>query len=590
MILWKKTLDSFISVHTVSTTAFLPIIFSFPGAPISVHIALYLPTSGLESEFVEEISQLRLVVEELKEKYPEALIFLRGDSNVNPNNKVRSKILENFCFTLSLDRVPIDHKTYHHFLGEGLFDSEIDLILQSTNAPNKEKVEIVLCQNQFPEIDSHHDIILSSVLIPVGNTPSSTDFLISAPRIDHSRQKIVWSEENLPTYQAQVTSKLAKLRNDWCIPDSSASVSILLSLTNQVLNQAASSTNKSISLNSNSKPKNLKIPVIVLKAKQQLKKAHTNYKAALRGNSSSVKTAKDNLVNAKKKFRLEGRRQKHREDLDFYAKLDSLRTGNASALFKTIRSSKSSSSGAVPFLTVGNKKYVGPDVADGLFDSISTLKKQNLPSLQSSPLYASWTQDYHYILELCKNKQDLPSISLEQSTKILLRMKPNVSDFWSVTPLHYIHAGEDGLHHFNFLMNRIIMDINTSTVKELNTALALLLHKGHGKARTCDRSYRTISTCPVLAKALDIFIHDLFVDKWNDAQAATQYQGEGSSHELAALLITETIQHSLHHLKQPLFLLFLDARSAFDTVVVEFLVRNLFFTGMKGHSLLYVNN
>ena len=37
-------------------------------------------------------------------------------------------------------------------------------------------------------------------------------------------------------------------------------------------------------------------------------------------------------------------------------------------------------------------------------------------------------------------------------------------------------------------------------------------------------------------------------------------------------------------------MLLLDARSAFDTVVTEFLVRNLFFAGMEGNSLVYMNN
>ena len=119
---------------------------------------------------------------------------------------------------------------------------------------------------------------------------------------------------------------------------------------------------------------------------------------------------------------------------------------------------------------------------------------------------------------------------------------------------------------------------------------ALLLHKAHGKSRTSDRNYRTISTCPVLAKGLDMFLHDLFKDSWNTAQAPTQYQGEGSSHELVSLLLTETIQESLHHHHLPVFLLFLDARSAFDTVVISFLIRNLYFTGMVGNSLNHINN
>ena len=86
-----------------------------------------------------------------------------------------------------------------------------------------------------------------------------------------------------------------------------------------------------------------------------------------------------------------------------------------------------------------------------------------------------------------------------------------------------------------------------------------------------------------------MYIKDLFIDQWNASQAQTQYQGEGSSHELAALLITETIQESLHHYHNPVFLLFIDAGSAFDTVVISFLVRNLYFSGMSGNSLHYTH-
>ena len=87
-----------------------------------------------------------------------------------------------------------------------------------------------------------------------------------------------------------------------------------------------------------------------------------------------------------------------------------------------------------------------------------------------------------------------------------------------------------------------------------------------------------------------MYIKDLFIDQWNASQAQTQYQGEGSSHELASLLLTESIQESLYHHHSPVFILFLDARSAFDTVVISFLVRNLYFSGMTGNSIDYINN
>ena len=120
--------------------------------------------------------------------------------------------------------------------------------------------------------------------------------------------------------------------------------------------------------------------------------------------------------------------------------------------------------------------------------------------------------------------------------------------------------------------------------------LSLASFKGHGKIKTSDRSYRTISSCPLTAKALDLYIRDLHISSWNLDQADTQFQGEGSNHELAAVLLTESIQHSLYTLKEPIFILFLDAQSAFDVVLKELLVRNLFHCGTSGHGLLYLDN
>ena len=87
-------------------------------------------------------------------------------------------------------------------------------------------------------------------------------------------------------------------------------------------------------------------------------------------------------------------------------------------------------------------------------------------------------------------------------------MKSKVSDFYSITTTHFLDAGEDGIKHFYFLMNCIIDDIKNASIEELNNVYALLLHKAHGKPKTISSAYRTISTCPLLSKALDIYIGD----------------------------------------------------------------------------------
>ena len=60
------------------------------------------------------------------------------------------------------------------------------------------------------------------------------------------------------------------------------------------------------------------------------------------------------------------------------------------------------------------------------------------------------------------------------------------------------------------------------------------------------------------------------------------------SHELAALLLTTTIQNSRLE-KKPLFVLLLDAKSAFDRVLREILVRRLFLDTEKDQRISYWN-
>ena len=70
-------------------------------------------------------------------------------------------------------------------------------------------------------------------------------------------------------------------------------------------------------------------------------------------------------------------------------------------------------------------------------------------------------------------------------------------------------------------------------------------------------------------------------------KAPTQFQASGLSHEHSALLLTEAINYSLYILQLPIFCLYLDARSAFDRLVREILMRRMFLDGTADHALVY---
>ena len=118
----------------------------------------------------------------------------------------------------------------------------------------------------------------------------------------------------------------------------------------------------------------------------------------------------------------------------------------------------------------------------------------------------------------------------------------------------------------------------------------MILHKGHGKDRESDRSYRTICTCPFLSKALDKYVGSLYESGLVSAQAETQFQGTGSSHELAALLLTECINFSIYSAKKCLYCIFLDAKSAFDKIVREFCIKSAYLAESSNQGLIYLDN
>ena len=65
--------------------------------------------------------------------------------------------------------------------------------------------------------------------------------------------------------------------------------------------------------------------------------------------------------------------------------------------------------------------------------------------------------------------------------------------------------------------------------------------------------------------------------------------GRGSSHELAALLLTETILHATRTLSIPLYVLLLDKQAAFDSVLKEHVLSSAFSAVRSGdQSLLYM--
>ena len=107
LCLWLKELDPYVEVISTNTTAFLPIVLNKPGLKTSVHISLYLPTHGKETEFVSDLADLRNFLDTMIERFVDPLFYIRGDGNANVNNSVRVTLLTQLMNNYRLVKIVI---------------------------------------------------------------------------------------------------------------------------------------------------------------------------------------------------------------------------------------------------------------------------------------------------------------------------------------------------------------------------------------------------------------------------------------------------------------------------------------------------
>ena len=148
-----------------------------------------------------------------------------------------------------MEKVVISHPTYHHFVGNGQYDSNIDIILHTAPEKTTEQVLKIMCRNNHPEISSHHDLIFSELPLPYQVPPTEPIGNIVAPRTVYQRRKILWTDQGREDYETLLTSQLKDLRKTWLCSSSPASTSVLLQSTSSILSLAATSTNPYVSLN-----------------------------------------------------------------------------------------------------------------------------------------------------------------------------------------------------------------------------------------------------------------------------------------------------------------------------------------------------
>ena len=126
LALWKNELDAYITILEPSSSHVLALVLDRPGYRTSVHITVYLSTSGKDSDFMRDLANLQDTIDHVNEKYPGNILYIRGDANASiiPRaNNQRDEVFKYFITENKFSFTDIQHNTYHHFMNNGLSNS-----------------------------------------------------------------------------------------------------------------------------------------------------------------------------------------------------------------------------------------------------------------------------------------------------------------------------------------------------------------------------------------------------------------------------------------------------------------------------------
>ena len=297
------------------------------------------------------------------------------------------------------------HPTYHHFTNDGLSDSSIDVILGSnlTSAgfPNKSQEPLlkIICGKNNPNVDSSHDIILTSLsLPPIPSSQTDLSENMKAPLIISIKHKIIWSNKGKEGYQellANTLHALQELDYDALLPDAA---SLIFHTTNHIPTTAATLTNKVLDLSKRGKDKPTpKLPTDVAEAMKSKGLAHKKLLSVSR-NANTLKSelneAQADFKNKKAVLQNLVRAHTNMQERERDDQFLELLSQNPRSVFSRLKSRKAKDSPKIDTLFVAEEVYTNENVADGFFDAISSLKTVS-PVTSSS--FDQFSEDHKYI-------------------------------------------------------------------------------------------------------------------------------------------------------------------------------------------------
>ncbi len=537
-------------------------------------VSVYMPAKGSKARD-EEYEVTLIGLDEIISRYKSTHgIIIAGDFNASLKTDVpdsRDRKLREFVanHNLSISQGHPNIPTY--IKPDGKECSHLDYILVTSDVTSKNTTVKLLATNTSDHRPVHTELLNSHITPPEKKPSTCKD-------PSKSRKKVKsWDKVDVDEYLTLTEKEMEKahlmenFNSDWEATTTLRKLTGILVKCKEKLTPAKLSR-----LQGRKKAPQIVWTPAIKEALSKKKKAFSQWKRAGRPEDAEHPLLKANKE-AKKNFRKAQRLQentKYQKDVEKIAEAKKI---NSKLFHKLVKlRSHSKVSPKVNELIVDGKKFTGSDIAEGWFRHFSKLAKPP-DSPDNATLLES--RDVCHIADICATQEKLHPVSQEEVTAAI-----NDLNRKKAMDIHGLAA-----EHLRFCSPKVIAAI-TKIINFFRQSNHLPDQHKLGKLFPVYKklnpenpyNHRGITIldlfCKLYEKLLKPSTDPILLPTQNKLQWGFT---EDTSPLLAGLMLQEQIYEASEQ-KKPLYITFLDVKTAFDVVWHDSLLRKLYIDGIQG--------
>ena len=253
-------------------------------------------------------------------------------------------------------------------------------------------------------------------------------------------------------------------------------------------------------------------------------------------------------------------------------------SSNKKLFYKLIKKQRQKGNSLISDLNVGNEHFEGDALIEGWF-----LHFKNLATPTDCPDFNEQflnlcKDDYRFIkhyTSACERKTVTVSL-VKRALKHIHKGKSE--DCFGLSVENLCYASDSFIEFIVMLINQIFEYQKIPEMLKTGLLTPIYKNKGDGKD---SKNYRGITVLPILLKVIEFILREDLKEVALPVQSQLQRGFTENSSPLNAAFLVEEFYRESKNLNKPVYIAFLDAKSAFDVVVREILMRKVYLYGIS---------